>query len=107
MLVWWLISYGTKVRTGALVSNRPCEPCQISIPAALLASVNGYGIERRLDENSSFDRPATNTLPSTYLIEVIVSMLCRSCVGPSGRLTDACLMLSSETSLIFPAASVR
>src|ERR1043166_7781415 len=76
-----LISYGTKVRTGELVSNRPCWLCQISTPVALDASWNGYGIERRLDENSSFERPAMKTLPLTYFNCVMVSMRCRSCVG--------------------------
>ena len=57
-----LISYGTKVRTGALVSKRPCEPCQISIPAPLLAAWNGNGMLRRLEENSSLERPAIEHL---------------------------------------------
>src|SRR5438093_8485554 len=70
---WPSSVYGTKVRTGALVSKRPCEPCQISILAPLLAAWNGNGIERRLDENSSFESPATITLPSMYAISVIVS----------------------------------
>src|ERR1051326_5374923 len=73
----------------------------------LVVILNGYGMERRLEENSSLERPATKTWPLTYLIDVIVSMRCRSPCGPSGRLTEEYLILSSGTSEILPAESTR
>ena len=39
------------------------------MPAALLYSWNGYGMERRLEANSSLERPAMRTWPFTYLID--------------------------------------
>src|SRR5579863_5720181 len=84
------------------------------MPAALLASENGKGIERRLEENSSLESPATSTLPSTYFTEVITSIRCAcarglsaAMVGGSGRLTDECRILSSATSVILPVPSTR
>ena len=86
-----LISYGTKVRTGALVSKRPCEPCQISMPAPLAAAWKGNGMERRLEENSSLESPAISTLPSTYFSWVMVSMRGAILLRLVGKATDLML----------------
>src|SRR5437764_15471689 len=72
----------------------------------------GKGIERRLDENSSFERPATTTLPSTNARWVIVSMRGLAPfpsldAGASGRLTIECLILSRASSVILPEPSTR
>ena len=36
--------------------------------------MNGNGIRRSLDENSSFDSPATSRVPSTYAMSVTVEV---------------------------------
>ena len=58
-------SYGTKVRIGEAVSYLPCETWKISSELDCAAPLNGKGMRRRVDENSSFDAPATSSLPST------------------------------------------
>ena len=50
----------------------PCEACQICTVAPLAACVKGYGIERSAEDHSSFERPATITLPFTKAMSVIV-----------------------------------
>src|SRR5262249_7239919 len=78
------------------------------------AGWNGNGIERRLDENSSLESPATITLPFTNARCVTVSS--RGLLplpwpglesGGSGKLNIECFTLSRETSVILPAASAR
>src|SRR5437870_4754482 len=69
---WPASVYGTNVRTGACVSYWPCEACQICSCVPLAAVLNGYGIERSADDHSSFDMPATSTLPFTNAISVMV-----------------------------------
>src|SRR5580693_8139614 len=68
-------------------------------------------MERREEDHSSFERPATITFPFTKEIWVMVSMrgFWQPVVaeGASARLTDSCLALSSDTLVIFPLASTR
>src|SRR3982751_4153242 len=82
--------------------------------APLPACWNGNGIECKLDENSSFDNPATTTFPSTKAMSVIAStrgLLPRASfavsLGASGRLTTEYLTFSSESSVIMHEDSVR
>src|SRR6266853_5968160 len=72
----------------------------------------GNGIERRLDENSSLDSPATTTFPLINAMCVIVSMrgfgpFPSFDAGASGRLTIECLILSRVSSVILPDPSTR
>src|SRR5262245_17267581 len=104
--------YGTNVRTGACVSYRPCDACQICSWVPLAAVLNGYGMERRADDHSSFDIPATSRLPFTKAMSVMVVVLgfCRalgSDAGASARLTDAWPTLSSESGVTLPDGSTR
>src|ERR1700722_2327390 len=68
-------------------------------------------MERREEDHSSFERPATITFPFTKEICVMVSMrgFWRpvEAAGASARLTDSCLALSSETLVILPLPSTR
>src|ERR1700722_11683202 len=112
MYCWPAIVYGTKVRTGAAVSYRPCDACQIWRVAPLSAVLKGYGIERSADDHSSFDRPATIRLPLMNAMSVMVCVrgFCRPVgldAGASFKLTAACLTLSSDSMLTLPEASTR
>src|SRR5215831_7510651 len=104
--------YGTNVRTGDCVSYRPCEECQICRVVPRSADLNGTGIERRAEDHSSFESPATIRLPFTYDISVIV--IIRGswrapgfAAGASVRFTDACRVSSSETFASSPERFTR
>src|SRR5581483_1270444 len=96
------IVYGVNDRMGEFVSMRPCEPWKISTDAPLTSSVNGNGITRNCDENSSFDRPATYTLPSTYARPVSTSDRDRTLVAGFGSAAFAHLTSLSGTSANSP-----
>ena len=53
------------MRIGEAVSHLPCETWKISRVLPLTSPVNGNGIRRSVEENSSFDSPATSSVPST------------------------------------------
>src|SRR5690348_634892 len=98
---------------GDSVSYRPCDACQIftCVPGAADSS-KGNGIDRSVEDHSSFDRPATSRLPLRYTMSVIVSMRGFSPAfgfdsGRSCRLTMECLALSRGTLLMFPEGSTR
>ncbi len=74
----------------------------------------GNGIERKLDENSSLESPATTTLPLINARCVIASIRAFGpfppvvlATGASGRLTIECLILSRLSSVILPDPSTR
>ena len=80
---------------------------------AALDRVNGYAIVRSFDANSSFERPATISLPSTKAMSVIDSIRgLRCCPGAAwpGAFGSVALVIfkpSSETTASLPAPSTR
>ena len=109
--VWPFVLLVTNVRIGAFVSKRACDVCQISTLVPWSAFANGYGIAQNFDENSSFERPVTYSLPSTSAMRVIdCERLLRPVVDAAGGFGSVTLVnfaWSSEATSTLPAPSTR
>ena len=107
------IVYGTNVRTGEAVSYFPCEECQICRVAPGDAFLNGYGgssAGRRTIPRSDKLRGTRHPLKPFHIGHArnglhaeFLSAARHRASGASTKLTSACLALSNETGVIFPA----
>ena len=94
-----------KVRIGELVSILPWAPWKISVLEPLSIVLNGNDSTRKFEANSSFDSPATYSLPFAYAIPVMAKaadlplcVLLGGSVGPVKAYNSNGLWLQSPES---------